>query len=110
MHRLCAARMEAAGRHLPDQVACNGACNGYLLVVGFSCAGLSFKAKIAEVARRCSVPRSLLRDERKMSKDKIDFADGLYQSRARKMSLLWLRRTHVNTSYLVMPLNSRSHL
>ncbi len=56
------------------QGACNGACNGYLLVVGFNGAGLSPTARTAEVAQTLlRATRGLLRDERKMRKDKIGF-------------------------------------
>ena len=58
------------------QVACNGACIGYLLVVGFSGAGLGSTAKIAEVVQTLlRAMRGLPRDECKMSKDKIDFGE-----------------------------------
>ena len=56
------------------QVFINGACNGYLLVVAFSGAGHHATAKTAEVAQTMlRATRGLLRDERKMAKDKIDF-------------------------------------
>ncbi len=88
------------------QVAINGACNDYLLVVAFSGAGFSATYKIAEVAQTLlRATRGLLRNERKKFKDNIDFGGECRRPlsfRSPKTAFVeWLWRTHVNTSCLI---------
>ena len=54
------------------QVACNGGCNSFLLMAGFSGAGLCPTGKAAEVSQTLlRAIRGLLRDERRLRKDII---------------------------------------